>query len=219
MQTYNELKAYQRENRDKWNTGLSLRVHRALSWLHRAEQERDKDVDAEFIFLWISFNAAYVNVHTNETRCNTRENYTQFFNRLLKYDVDGYFYNHVWDHYPRAIRSLLDNQYVFQPFWDSVNGITEPDAWIASFEAAKRVSNKALADQDTLTSLSIVMDRLYTLRNQLIHGGATWNGGLNRTQLRDAASFMRDLMPIVLMFMMENGSDVWGEAIYMATDD
>lgn len=87
------------------------------------------------------------------------------------------------------------------------------------FEAAKRVSNKALADQDTLTSLSIVMDRLYTLRNQLIHGGATWNGSLNRTQLRDAASFMRDLMPIVLMFMMENGSDVWGEAIYMATDD
>ena len=38
--------------------GLSLRLHRALSWLNRAEQLAD-DPDSQFIFLWIAFNAAY----------------------------------------------------------------------------------------------------------------------------------------------------------------
>ena len=32
-------------------------MHRALSWLEKAEQS--DDLDSRFIFLWISFNAAY----------------------------------------------------------------------------------------------------------------------------------------------------------------
>lgn len=39
------------------NLRLRLRVHRALSWLDRAEQA--DDLDGRFIFLWIAFNAAY----------------------------------------------------------------------------------------------------------------------------------------------------------------
>lgn len=216
MQTHEQLKSYQREERHKWGQGLGIRVHRALSWLKRAEQEHENDdLDAEFIFLWISFNAAYVNTHTIEARSNTRENYTQFFTRLLEYDCDGYFYGLVWDHYTQAIRSLLNNKYLFQGYWDSINGITPEGAWQDSFKAAKRAANTALASQNTLTCLCIVMDRLYTLRNQLIHGGATWNGKLNRYQLRDATNFMRELMPLVIRFMMENGSAHWGDAVYI----
>ena len=37
---------------------LGLRVHRALSWLQRAEL-CEHDEDARFIFLWIALNAAY----------------------------------------------------------------------------------------------------------------------------------------------------------------
>jgi len=39
---------------------LAMRTHRALTWLHRAEQE-PRDQDARFVFLWIAFNAAYAN--------------------------------------------------------------------------------------------------------------------------------------------------------------
>ena len=51
------LKARQRELRHAFPESLGLRVHCALSWLYRAEQEPD-DYDARFIFLWIAFNAA-----------------------------------------------------------------------------------------------------------------------------------------------------------------
>ena len=37
---------------------LQLRIHRALSWIGRAEREAGDD-DAAFIFYWIAFNAIY----------------------------------------------------------------------------------------------------------------------------------------------------------------
>lgn len=58
--TYHALKARQREIRGAFPESLGLRTHRALSWLNRAEQAGD--ADGRFIFLWITFNAAYANV-------------------------------------------------------------------------------------------------------------------------------------------------------------
>jgi hypothetical protein len=43
-----------------------VRLHRAISWLKRAEQEAG-DSDAQFIFLWIAFNAAYAKEFGFET--------------------------------------------------------------------------------------------------------------------------------------------------------
>lgn len=156
-----KLKSYQREHRDSWNQGLSLRVHRALSWLDRAEQEREKgDRDAEFLFLWISFNAAYASEYTHDQRLQQRD----------------------------------------------------------AFASAKRAGHQALAEGNVVTSLSIIMDRLYTLRNQLVHGGATWNGSLNREQLRDACGILGSLLPIVISLMMQHGTEVWGDAAYFIND-
>jgi hypothetical protein len=36
-------------------------------------------------------------------------------------------------------------------------------------------------------SIKVMFDRLYTLRNQLLHGGATWNGAVNRAQITQGA--------------------------------
>lgn len=53
------LKIYQRDHRDAFPENLSLRVHRALSWLNKAEQARAaQDTDTEFIYYYSSFNAA-----------------------------------------------------------------------------------------------------------------------------------------------------------------
>ena len=52
------LKDKQRALRHGFPTPLGLRVHRAISWLTRAERE-GADADVRFILLWIAFNAAY----------------------------------------------------------------------------------------------------------------------------------------------------------------
>ena len=56
--TYQDLKKRHRKERDTYGKYLDVRVHRALSWLNRAEQCVD-DSDSHVIFLWIAFNAAY----------------------------------------------------------------------------------------------------------------------------------------------------------------
>jgi hypothetical protein len=71
-----------------------------------------------------------------------------------------------------------------------------------------------LAGGDTLHVLSIVLERLYMLRNQLMHGGATWNGSVNRHQVRDCANLLSKLAPIVIEIMMDRPEHDWGVATY-----
>ena len=56
--TFQDLKKRHRKERKAYGKYLDVRVHRALSWLDRAEQCAD-DSDSHVIFLWIAFNAAY----------------------------------------------------------------------------------------------------------------------------------------------------------------
>jgi hypothetical protein len=49
---FGRLKEKQRAIRDDFPEPLTLRVHRAISWLGRAEREHD-DADVRFILLWV----------------------------------------------------------------------------------------------------------------------------------------------------------------------
>ena len=71
---------------------------------------------------------------------------------------------------------------------------------------------------DTRLVLAIVFERLYVLRNQLVHGGATWNSSVNRNQVRDGAAIMGHLVPAIIRIMMENGAAVWGAPCYPVVD-
>ena len=44
-----------------------------------------------------------------------------FLGRLIDSDADQLLYELVWDKFSGAIRLLIGNQYVFQPFWDFHN--------------------------------------------------------------------------------------------------
>ena len=72
----------------------------------------------------------------------------------------------------------------------------------------------ALGKQDTVTVLSIVLSRIYVLRNQLVHGGATWGSSINREQLRDCTNFMAKLVPLVIEVMMDHPDTLWGQGTY-----
>ena len=206
------LKAKQRALRDGFAETLGLRVHRALSWLGRAEREAE-DTDARFVFLWIGFNAAYAEERDFAERTE-RDAFRRFFEKLVALDAAGALYAALWGRFSQEIRVLLANRYVFQPFWAWQNGLEDGAGWEARFEAATRRAHRALAEQDTVTVLCILFDRLYTLRNQVIHGGATWNGRVNRNQLRDGAAILGTLLPVALDIMMDHPDTDWGRPFY-----
>ena len=79
--------------------------------------------------------------------------------------------------------------------------------------------NRALAQQDSAEILSYVFDRLYVLRNQLLHGNATWHGSLNRPQLQDGNRIMQDLVPVFIHLMMGHQEIDWGSLSYPVVGD
>ena len=211
--SYKTLKAIHRAERDGFPQSLSLRIHRALSWLQRSEQEKE-DPDAQFLFLWISFNAAYALELDDRRGFTERRLLLRYMRELTEADGQKLIYDAVWHIYSESIRHLVNNEFVFQPFWEFQNGNISEDKWLESFRLSKLAVVKALGSMDTKKVLVIVIDRLYTLRNQLVHGGATWNSGVNRRQVKDGASIMSLFVPLMIYLMMRSPDGQWGDPCY-----
>jgi hypothetical protein len=214
---YQALKRRQRLERDSHPPNLALRVHRALSWLNRAEQLAE-DRDGHFIFLWIAFNAAYATDLDEKYRTSERATFRDFLQKLICLDKRETVEKLVWEEFSGSIRLLVDNRYIYQDFWNHRNGKLLESEWQRNFADANKAARTALAKRDTATVLSIVLSRLYTLRNQLMHGGATWNSSVNRDQIRDSANLLGKLVPLVIEIMMDNVNTLWGDACYPVVD-
>ena len=92
-------------------------MRRSLSWIGRAEKEIGQgDLDAAFIFYWIALNAAFA-----EGRRESRYQLgalKKYLDKIIELDVRQDVYNLIWKEFHGPIRILLDNEYVFQPFWN-----------------------------------------------------------------------------------------------------
>lgn len=138
-----------------------------------------EDEDVRFILLWIGFNAAYagdVSLALGSESQRERDVFMRFFTTLVGFDNKHRIYDMVWQRFPQEIRVLLDNRYVFAPFWHHHNGMVGFADWQDKLERERVAIGAALRRQDTATILSILFGRLYVLRNQLVHGGAMHTG-------------------------------------------
>jgi hypothetical protein len=215
-----DIEARYRKVRAQLPEVLRLRLHRALSWCKRAGQEAD-DPDACFIFYWIAFNAAYANdvADAEADQASERSRFKDYFGKIVRLDQQRAIYNAIWQRFTRSIRVLLDNRYVYQPFWKFHNGVPGYDNWEELFTCSRQHVQEALARQNTQVILSVLFDRLYVLRNQLIHGGATWNSSVNRAQVKDGARILEFLLPLFIEIMMENPGENWGNPHYPVVQD
>ena len=213
MSAHALLKEHHREIRSGMPVGLNMRIHRALSWLHRAEQ-CENDTDGKFIFLWIAFNSAYAQELPPEQRLSTQSAYTEFLNRLHRGDTEQHLDWMVWKEFSGRIEVLLDTPYVYEAFWMHQRGQITEDEWKERFARSKQRAAYLLSKNNTPDLLAQVLRCIYTVRNQLMHGGATWNGSVNRAQLQDCCNIMSTLVPLVITIMMGGVETDWGETCY-----
>lgn len=109
---------------------------------------------------------------------------------------------------------ILDNEFILQAYWDYHAGRITEDSWKNERSKAKAATNKALSQNDTAKVLSILFSHQYTLRNQLIHSGATCLRSVNRQQLKDWCGILEKLVPSIIEIMMDSADQIWGEAVY-----
>ena len=208
-------------------SGLGHRLHRALSWLERALAE--DDTDARCIFLWVAFNAAYAvepgsEVAMHGRRLKEQERRKRHFEKLTRVGhrrIHRAIREELWD----PVDRLMSNEYVFWGFWESLTD--EPFDWEnwpyrrrfeGDRDAVRRRLGASSAD-NTNFILTRLFDRLYVLRNQLMHGCATRDGSLNRRQVEDGAAILGVLVPIFLGMMADRPEEDWGKISFPVRDD
>src|SRR3546814_8730893 len=109
-----------------------------------------------------------------------------YFSRLIALNQERRIYRAIWQRFSGPVRLLMENRYVFSPFWQHHNGIAGFEDWEQRFRASSRAFAQAIQNGDSTRVLSFVFDRLYVLRNQLVHGGSTWNSTVNRAQVQES---------------------------------
>ncbi len=188
----------------------SIRFHRACSWIVRVEKDGVDDHDTGLVSLWIAFNALYGQWDEQKREPKPdRECWRGFVDSVLRLDESDYLADLLTEH-KRLVMSLLEDEYLSGYFWE------EP--------CAKRAgqSKKAMYDARTwylekrwTLILERVLERVYLMRCQLVHGAATHGSKLNRTSLRRCVMMMQRLLPAFLMVWIDHGSDEdWGAMCY-----
>ena len=198
---------------------FQLRIYRSISWIATATKQSD-NLDIRFLCLWIAFNAAYAKRFNSSDvfpkESNLVENYFYHLNKLDQYDR---IYNAIWDKFSDPVRNLMKNKYIYLPFWKHQFGELTEDKWQDKFERDNKFFNTVFSQRETAKVLSSLFRRLYVLRNQLIHGGATYESSKNRPQLRDGTAILEVLVPIFVDIMLVNPEKNWGKPTFPVIED
>lgn len=221
-----------RHNRD--------RMRRADSWLKRSEKTARERAEAannlgdaglaceQFMFLWIAFNAAYGYQLVDKSagaQYPERMQFRSFLYQIVSRDKERTIEKILWEKYSGPVRNLLENQYVFRPFWERVRGAAGGEDWEYKFYMHKKESREFLKNmnkdnkENVINLLYNVLLQLYELRNQAFHGGMTYAEGWGRDQVRDGCNIMAALVPPILDIMradIEENPDTaaWGKVAY-----
>jgi hypothetical protein len=99
---------------------LSIRTHRAISWLKSAEKQ-DGNLDLKFISLWISFNSCYAVDLNGIASKSEKAKLRDFTTSLVQYDRTR-LYNLFWEKFSGSVRVLIENKFVFERFWEFNRG-------------------------------------------------------------------------------------------------
>ena len=111
------------------------------------------------------------------------------------------------------ILRLVDNQYLFRPFW---LGHTDAEEKLAR---NRRNVMRHLQNRSTLGVFQELFERLYILRQQVFHGAATSGRKLSRSYLTAAVGLMSRTIPVMIETIIEAGPETdWGEICFPPMD-
>lgn len=213
MSIENTEKLY-KATRDGCDESFRIRIHRAISWVKKAKVLPEDDIDLKYISLWIAFNCAYGKEISTDGYFGEKVGFRDFLTVISDLDEEKVLDKILWKRFSQSIKALLENKYTFQPYWNYYNGDDSAADWELTLKSYNSKALKGLMTQNTAMVLNIVFDRLYTIRNQLFHGGATCNSKANRMQLHDGCEILSELMPAVLDIMLKHHDRDWGRAFY-----
>jgi len=184
---------------------IAVRCFRAESWMQKAGDVSESDIDERFIFLWIAFNALYgqpkylkwepgCEIHGRDEEMDIKK----FLDVIYRLDKRGQIHTEL------------------EPLKQDVDELTHDlflnkQCWIGWYRrglrsVAERVKRPFLAGKRDV-GLTGLFQSLYVLRNQLFHGCSTEKGTKNREALRRAVKVLDILVRVFHNIAKEHVSD------------
>lgn len=181
-----------------------IRVWRGLSWLERAEGVESTDLESRFIFAWIAFNALYGRRDEKGRPWGDIEAMGTFLATVWRLDHDDRL-RRVLSRRQLQVLKLIESKHLSRKFWD------EGEAAAIDVKRELRDALKWFGTPKMLRVLQLLFDRLYVMRNQVMHGASTKGSSLNRRTLQGSGGILLDLLPEMLAVMIERGIEHdWG---------
>lgn len=189
----------------------AVRFHRACSWLDQVESlDTERQSDLVLIQQWITLNALYGNWDSNAREpAADRTRWKAFLDQILTIDKSRYVQAVLTEH-KRLVLAILGNAYLNRHFW------SEPTEQLKGrFARSGQKAQSWYVEKRWLMIVEQVLERIYLLRCQVIHGAATCGSQLNREALKHCTTMMRWLLPAILRVWIDHGSDLdWGPMCY-----
>lgn len=202
---------------------MRIRLHRCCSWLQRVEQLAQTASnapsgsegfdDAALVCRWIALNALYARWdEQGRAPFADVESLRSFTSHIVRIDRDGRIAAALTEH-KRLVIALLEDDFLTKSFW------REPHRGRgAGPRHAAQEAREWFREQRWSMLLERTLQRIYVLRCQLVHGGATCGGRLNRTALRRCTQMLGRLLPPIILAMIDHGeAEDWGPLCYPPT--
>ncbi len=202
---------------------LPIRMHRAFSWMDAADQLEastpvqpmtdapdDQLADQRLILRWIALNAFYgkwdaAALEPVKDATSLRE----FLRQIGRLDEDGLVAQVLTARRDNVV-DVVSNRFIDQQFWRLLHQDRRFDA-----RRSRNVIEKAYQIEDWNKIARELLNRIYLVRNQLVHGAATCNSKLNREVVLKCASVLRDLLVAFSVVIIDHGRyKDWGSLCY-----
>jgi len=184
---------------------IRIRLHRCFSWMARAEhiatgEDEEPALDALLLYRWTAFNALYgrwdaeVQAPRPDAQC-----YRGFTTRLMDIDRAGQArIPATLAANRKLLESIAGDEFLLRHFWQDPDGDHGRTA-----ERTVRKLREMLREGREAAALELVLDRVYLLRCQLVHGASTFGGRENRHAVRRSARLLELLLPEVAIVIID----------------
>ena len=200
---------------------FAVRIKRSISWLERAKKTDDQD--SKFALLWIAFNALYAIDHHSCGDTKERLQQAKLFSIIKAIDSEHEICKLIEEKCLDEAKNVVSNRYIMREYWDYVMNNNLQDGQEKHGQGFKKrwkdkTDNKrdklvmSIKDRDILPMLGSIFGNLYILRNQIIHGCATWQSKKHRDkpeekdmdQVDDGCKVLEMILPLFIELLMEN---------------
>lgn len=189
----------------------AVRFHRACSWLAQSQQmNADQLGDLVLIQQWTALNALYGRWDEMlREPVSDRQALKAFLECILTRDSTQHIVT-VLQANRGLVLAIVENAYLNGYFWDEPNEQSR-----LRFSNVKFKAQSWYVEKRWLLLIEQLLERIYLLRCQLVHGAATFGSKLNRKALDHCTLMMGHLLPSILRVWIDHGADIdWGPLCY-----